>query len=300
VAYRHTGGTLFVGPHQRQYLRDEATSFVQAASSRPLASSILRHERTTTGRPVFLVQDNGDGANFAHFTFDWLTRVMHAMQTGIADEDALFIMGGVPGDYQNLLVQALMRMYRLKPLNFFFPIRRILIDVTSSFTYFSDQKAAPLHPAQMAHPASIARLASLCAELDIPPGTTDRLYVSRRDAKLRRVANEDTLIGIAQQKGFRIVEMSGLTIENQIALVKGARFIAGPHGMGMTNLVFSPGPLSILELFHPAMGTDAYAIMARAMGFSHAFLVGTAIDDNRGSYGIDENRFADALDDMMA
>jgi hypothetical protein len=68
--------------------------------------------------------------------------------------------------------------------------------------------------------------------------------------------------------------------------------------MGFTHIFLNDGPLSLLELFNPTQGTDAYSIMSRALGFGYSFLIGEDVRDNRATYRIDPLRFSLELDAM--
>jgi hypothetical protein len=69
--------------------------------------------------------------------------------------------------------------------------------------------------------------------------------------------------------------------------------------MGLTHLIFNDGPLAILELFHPTLGTDAYAMMSRAMGFKYDWILGAAIEDNKGSYQIAPDSFERHIEEFV-
>ncbi len=72
-----------------------------------------------------------------------------------------------------------------------------------------------------------------------------RIYLSRRDATARRMANEDAICSIASRYGFEIVEASGLTIIDQIQLFAQASHVVSPHGAGLANILFClPEPAS--------------------------------------------------------
>jgi capsular polysaccharide biosynthesis protein len=150
----------------------------------------------------------------------------------------------------------------------------------------------------MAHPESIRLLRKLTAKISSERSSIQRVYISRADTKLRRIENEDEIIQISQRHGFHVARLAELPLAEQLALIRGARYIAGPHGMGMTHFMFNQGPLSILELFHPTLGTDAYAMMARAMDFSYSALVGEDSHDGRGSYRIDPEQYEQKLREM--
>jgi capsular polysaccharide biosynthesis protein len=180
-----------------------------------------------------------------------------------------------------------------------------VLELKNTFTFFSDHNLIPLHPAQMAHPRSVEMLRALANDVGSPgdlaasePGVGERIYISRDDAALRRVANEAEISAIAREAGFASIRMSDYSLTGQIAVMRGARYVIGPHGMGLTHMIFNRGPLGILELFHPTLGTDAYAMMSRALGFDYHWMVGEAIDDHKASYRIDPNEFAGRLLDL--
>jgi capsular polysaccharide biosynthesis protein len=296
------GGTLFVGPNQYQYFDLTEGAYYPAASLRAFSRDILKYRRHRLPAPIVLIQDFGNGANFAHFAFDWLTRIMHSLETGIINpRSCTFIMGGPVGPFQKATVSTVMRMYGLTCDNFYFPPERVLIEVDGPFIFFSDQKLQPMHPAQMAHPRSMELLRKLKMSMSLnTDSNTSRLFVSRADAKLRRIENEGELIGIAERYGFTIVCLSTLSMTDQFTLVGQVRQIAGAHGMGFTHVFLNNGPLSILELFNPTQGTDAYALVSRALGFEYGFQVGEDLNDNRGSYRIDPAAFARGLEAMSS
>jgi capsular polysaccharide biosynthesis protein len=251
--------------------------------------------------PVILVQDYGDGSNFAHFAFDWLPRIMYAIETGIADPSrSTFVMGGRKVPFQVLLLETLFPIYGLDWGNFLFPERRITLELKNSFTFFSDQRLIPLHPAQMAAPRSVELILTVCNRVAAPieHPNAERIFISREDARFRRILNESELAAIAVRSGYKIVRMSDYDIRQQIGLMRGARHIVGAHGMGLTQLVFNRGPVRILELFHPSLGTDAYMMMSRALGMNYQWMIGEAIEDNKASYRIDPEHFARRLREL--
>ena len=143
----------------------------------------------------------------------------------------------------------------------------------------------------MAHPRSMGLLRAICCEVKVAPGPYERIYISRQDATLRRLANEEKLISIAKERGYEIIRMTDYSIEEQIAIVKGARTIAGSHGMALAYIVFNEGPLTLLELFHPTRGTDEYAMIAKSLGFQYSFLIGKDCIDERATYEISPEEF---------
>jgi len=75
------------------------------------------------------------------------------------------------------------------------------------------------------------------------------LYISRADAKQRRVLNEPELIEALKPYGFEVYTMSSLTMRQKAELLSSARLIVGPHGSGSVNYAFCKPGTKILDLF---------------------------------------------------
>lgn len=82
-----------------------------------------------------------------------------------------------------------------------------------------------------------------------------RYYLSRGDAKGRRVLNERHLVDALAEFGFTSVESTPLSLEQRVRLFSEAEAIIGINGGGMANLLFAPRGAKVLELF-PAHFTD--------------------------------------------
>jgi capsular polysaccharide biosynthesis protein len=78
--------------------------------------------------------------------------------------------------------------------------------------------------------------------------TPSRLYVARTDAEHRKMRNEDALMAELARRGFEIIVPGSLSFAEQVALFRGANLVVGPHGAGMTNIVFCELGTMIYEL----------------------------------------------------
>lgn len=69
-----------------------------------------------------------------------------------------------------------------------------------------------------------------------------RLYLSRADASVRRMANEDELLHILEPLGFEKIVIGDRSVFEQSALFAQAESVIAPHTAALANLVFcSPG-----------------------------------------------------------
>jgi len=113
---------------------------------------------------------------------------------------------------------------------------------------------------------------SLIPERD--PYAPKLLYVSRRAASRRRLANELTVEPHLKKLGFSIVQPERLGLAEQARLFSAAECIVAPHGAGLANLVFAPPGAHLVELFHPNATAVFYRELAMVCGLRYTRLSG--------------------------
>jgi capsular polysaccharide biosynthesis protein len=100
-----------------------------------------------------------------------------------------------------------------------------------------------------------------------------RVYISRQDAGLRRVVNEDEITAHLKTLGFRILLPSGLSVARQAQALARAEIIVGPHGAGLTNMVFAPKGAFVIEMSAGSRRHLGFMeALARACGHRYARL----------------------------
>jgi hypothetical protein len=164
------------------------------------------------------------------------------------------------------------------------------------------------HPAHRAAPWATDFLRS---QLGIPAvvdagitGRQRKLYVSREDANGRRILNEDALLQRLSAVGYEKIVPSRLTFQEQVATFAGASHIIGPHGAGLTNLIFSRQGSEILEIFPRSYGTPAYYLLATGSGRRYSCYVADklfeAADPPFDDCGIDMDSFERSCGEFLA
>ena len=79
-------------------------------------------------------------------------------------------------------------------------------------------------------------------------GSKKNYFISRGDAKTRKVLNEKELIGKLEKYGFEVICLTQFSIRQQIEIFHNAAIIISPHGAANTNIIFSENS-SLIELF---------------------------------------------------
>jgi hypothetical protein len=107
------------------------------------------------------------------------------------------------------------------------------------------------------------------AELPIA-NASRRVYISRRDAKRRRIINEDEIAGILDASGFQTVLAERLTFQEQVELFKQCGFLVSLHGAGLTNMFFMPQGARVMEIrLKDARVPNCFFNLASALGIRY-------------------------------
>lgn len=76
----------------------------------------------------------------------------------------------------------------------------------------------------------------------------DKVFLSRRNAARRKIINEDAVIATLKKYKFTIVCSEDYTFFEQVSIFSYARYLAGSHGAGFTNMIFMAPGAVIFEL----------------------------------------------------
>ena len=112
-----------------------------------------------------------------------------------------------------------------------------------------------------------------------------RLWISRNRARYRRLQNEDEILALLSREGFEKVELEGLTFREQVDILSQANAVAGPHGAGMTNLLFAPHGTRVLEFFPPEFVNPVFYSMANSQNQEYYYLTGYSLPEDRNPEG---------------
>ena len=134
-----------------------------------------------------------------------------------------------------------------------------------------------------------------------------RIYVTRRKAGSRQLINEAEFAhGLKQAYGFEVVENEGLSLQAQLDLYSGAEFVAGPHGAGLTNILFSRRPRGLLEFWH-SVQQPFFEGLAESLGISYFAARGMPMPggpqgwrSDNGPFAIDPRLALRAVDMLVA
>jgi len=200
------------------------------------------HFACSVPEPVRTIRDpclllGVDGRNFAH----WLSRRLLSLY--------LLEQKNVPASMP-ILINSDIRPYQYEYLDLLEISRSRLIPVEAYSTVQCAQLHVPItfrrHPKMR---VAIDWLRGRLAKYMVPPKqATEKLYISRLDAKQRILLNEAELEQRLVSLGFRPVVLDGMKVIDQIRTLSSASIIVGPHGAGLSNIMFAPTTATVVEI----------------------------------------------------
>lgn len=97
----------------------------------------------------------------------------------------------------------------------------------------------------------------------------EKIFISRENARRRRIANEPALWAELERRGFSKLRLEELTWAEQIAAFSAAKIVVAPHGAGLANLVFSSPGTRVIECFNPAYVDGYFWRLAAVQGLHY-------------------------------
>lgn len=73
------------------------------------------------------------------------------------------------------------------------------------------------------------------------------IYVTRRKARVRKIANEAELEALLHARGFATIAFEDYSFAEQVSLMSGAKVLISIVGAGLTNLMFMPPGGTVIE-----------------------------------------------------
>jgi len=242
--------------------------FVKTWSSRQILSRRRTPAQRLSGRIVSLVSPLGD--NYFHWISANLARLVALMDA----------MGGDLADARFLVEQRAPFQAELLKTLLGVPDRRIVpwaggrASIESLLIPSFLHTRSELTEKYCVHSASAYRRINEIARSNVtqtPPNATPFIIIDRPNASQRRLLNLDLLIRRLGPIGFRVHDLSALSIPDQIGLFRQARIVVGGHGAGLTNMLFTPRA-ALVELF-PAhrqiSDTSCYFEVSHALDLPH-------------------------------
>lgn len=114
-----------------------------------------------------------------------------------------------------------------------------------------------------------------------------RVFISRADAKFRKILNEEEVFEKFADHGFERYILSNLSLVEQIALFKNAEIVVGTLGSGLTNILFCNKDALVVDIFQARRDCTIY-YLSQVLGLKYKCVKTMEfIDQNDGQFDME-------------
>lgn len=237
-----------------------------------------------------------------HWLFDFVLPLITWLEMRSGGEPLTLLVNAERLAFQNLTLDALLALYpclALEPVGEAEAVTTPHL-IASVFT--------PHKPRALQTPAALARLSTLAETIAArePSATPRRFFISREDAKLRRVLNESEVLARLEPAGFERVILKGMPPARQVKLFRDAEAVFSPHGAGLAHIAWCKPGTSIMEVFpspdgprgRPRNATDNFWLISTMRQLKYRVAFGGPTLNSRDGFEIPVSCFEPALSDL--
>ena len=187
----------------------------------------------------FIVHDMWSYANYYHWLVDSLTRL-------------IFWFDELP-KYSLLIAQDAPKY--IKETICLFPFKKITEIPNNTYCHIPNLCVPNFTawPGQQ-HPITLKKTKNfLLSHFNLNENKIERIYVSRAKQSRRKIANEELVLNLLKSYDFQIVFFEGMSISEQIGIVRNAKLMITSHGANVTNAMFMQNGklLELIRIVNP-------------------------------------------------
>ena len=265
------------------------------------------HEvRTLPGdRPYFnLMAATPAKGHIFHWLFNAMVPLLAYLESGKRDPGLGLIVNAAESEIQRHSIDYLKEHYG---------IHAVVPVAQNEAVRVPDLHAAipvPHIPRALQSPLGLGRLRNLGGFIAGQHGENraKRIYVSRDDARLRRVLNEKSFMPKLESRGFQRAILAESPIAQQVALFRQAEIVVAPHGAGLAHIAWCKPGTKIIEFFPSPDGprgrvrnaTYDYWLLSQLLGLDYSCRLAGPIETRNDGFSIGEDLMTSAVEEALA
>jgi hypothetical protein len=260
-----------------QYIKES----VSESESPVFRRKFFREPRRLRGRVLSLVAGGVSGrGNYYHWLIDVLPRLQTLAESRFAGQLDHVVVPQFDRDFQKTTLRLM-------------GVEADQVVVCGPFTHLQcEELLLTSHPRgkrSILIPDWVFTLYDRLKQQVLTPGDyPKKIYVTRKDTKLRGVVDEDRLIEFLKGYGYEPVTLAEYDFDGKVNLFHAADSIISAHGAGLTNLMFSQRGARLLELFSEGFVDPVFVNMAERRNITFDHIVfghhAAAYEDAKGQY----------------
>ncbi len=180
-----------------------------------------------------------------HWLFNAMVPLLAYLETGVHGSDLGLIVNADGSEIQERSIEYLRTRYGIGA------VEAVAQREAVQVPHLKVALPVPHIPRALQSPLGLACLGDLGRFIadEARAHGSKRIYVSRNDARLRRVLNEKRFVPKLEALGFERAVLADLPIARQVALFRDADVIVAPHGAGLAHIAWCKPGTKVIEFF---------------------------------------------------
>ena len=256
-------------------------------------------------RPYFnLMATTPAKGHIFHWLFNAMVPLLAYLESGKSDPGLGLIVNAAESEIQRRCIDFLKERYGISAIE---PVAQ---HEAAAVPHLQAVIPVPHIPRALQSPLGLARLGDLGGYVagKAEKNGGNRIYVSRNDARLRRVLNEKSFMPSLEALGFQRAVLAELPIARQVALFKNAEIVVAPHGAGLAHIAWCKPGTKIIEFFPSPFGprglvrnaTYDYWLLSQLLGLDYTCHLAGPVETRNDGFSIDEDMLTSTIKEALA
>jgi hypothetical protein len=237
--------------------------------------------------------------------------VVECKGTNQVFEEAIFLVGFAPGNYYHVTSEIFSRLQYIDYYEEYRSIPLLIDEIALKIPQYRDllekinKYNHPVIPVKKGHMYSVKRLiypsyntwmpinvkggSDLRAEDflvaksgveyirnsvlgEAKPEGYRKIYISRKNVNNIRLLNNKEVEEIFGKYGFEIIFPENLSFDDQVEIFSQAKYVAGPTGAALTNILYCPGNAAVITIIPKEFNFHLYSTMAKLLNIQSIYL----------------------------
>lgn len=227
-----------------------------------LAPDTTLVEKELSGDCVWIIGSSSSSNNYWHWTTQALPAIQHCID--FLEQEGINSWRILTRPLSNFQKQSL-ELLGIGP-DSIHELQKFELAVTPRAAY-SNLLRLDFSPS--GHRGVIAKRFRHAVEIDSQRRPSRKTYFARTDVSRRKLVNETDLIEALENLGFSCFVPGELSVYEQVKVAAESEVIVGPHGAGMTNVLFASPGTKVLEIGRDSYRNAANVTLGMSSGVSY-------------------------------
>jgi capsular polysaccharide biosynthesis protein len=273
-------------------IRGKILSYIRSMLSIISIRNLIKYEKA-----YFIT--NSNSSNFFHWFLDVLQKLEHLEEVIKKDSSRNFLVL-IPANHDTTFMHLSMSAFNIECKW----LKKNEIALVKNIAVIPD-----IAPTGNYHQRTINKLSERLRiyfkKYENNKNSYSKIYITRKNAKKRKIINEEDLLPILIEFGFTIVDFDLLSFSEQVSFIINADVLVSLHGAGLTHMLWMRPKGKVLEIrARDDYQNNCYFSLASDLGYEYNYVLSDKIDSRKttqlSDFIVNKKHFRDKITNMLS